>query len=144
MRANAIRAAALVALLQGLAHGTLVTLAKPSHGPAELTVVAAMKQYAFNFSGAHRSYWDLYFGYALLAAGACLVEAALLWLLAPMASALPERLRRIVVLIALANVAHILMVLRFFFFVPIVPDLIVIGLLGVSLLPQRQGASARS
>jgi hypothetical protein len=133
MRAQPIRAAALVALVQGLAHGALVLSAKPTHGPAEQMVVDTMKQYAFDFSGAHRSYWDLYFGYALLAAGACLAEAALLWLVAPMAYEAPQRLRRLVLLIVLANVAHALMVVRFFFFVPMVPDVLVIGLLAMSL-----------
>ena len=119
--------------MQGLAHGSLILSAKPTHGPAEQMVVDTMKQYVFDFSGAHRSYWDLYLGYALLAAGTCLAEAALLWLVAPMASEVPQRLRQLVWLIVFANVAHAWMVVRFFFFVPLVPDVLVIALLAMSL-----------
>lgn len=142
MRPALIRGAAIVALLQGLAHGSLVLLAKPSHGSDELMVVSAMKAHSFDFSGAVRSYWDLYLGYALLAAGTCLVEAILLWLLAPLADSEPQKLRWIVGLIILANLAHALMVLRFFFFVPLVPDAIVALLLVFALRgPARTAAT---
>ncbi len=134
MRPAFIRAAAVVALVQGLAHGCLVLLAKPSHGPDEKMVVSAMKTHVFSFSGAVRSYWDLYFGYALLAAGTCLVEAVLLWLLARFTDGEPQILRRMIWLIILANLAHALMVLRFFFLAPLAPDGIVVLLLLLSLV----------
>lgn len=133
MRPALIRAAAVVALAQGLAHGSLILLAKPPHGPDESLVVSVMKAHVFDFSGALRSYWDLYFGYALLAAGTCLVEAALLWQVAAFARSDPDKLRWIIALIILANIGHALMVLRYFFFVPLVPDAIVITLLTLSL-----------
>lgn len=136
-----IRAAALVALIQGLGHGSLVLLATPHHGPEESRVVETMKAHAFNFSGAVRTYWDLYVGYALLAAGTCLIEAALLWQLAPLARTDPNRLRWLIGLVILANIAHGLLVLRFFFYLPLALDLAIIVLLLIALQRVAQPAA---
>ena len=139
MRSLLIRAAAVVALLQGAAHGSFVLLARPTHGAAEPMVVRTMKAYVFNFSGAHRSYWELYVGYALLAAGTCFVEAALLWILAKLVDTDPERLRWLLGVLILANIGHAAFVLRFFFYVPLVPDLIIVALLISSFIAADQG-----
>src|SRR2546426_9055191 len=77
-----LRVTAVVALLQFFGHAALFVRAQPTHGDAEVTVVAAMKAHRFNFGGSMRSYWDMYYGYGLEAAFICLVEAILFWQLA--------------------------------------------------------------
>jgi hypothetical protein len=139
MRVWPFRAAAVVALLQGLGHAALVLTARP-HQPFQAEVVATMQAHAFDFSGQHRTYWDLYQGYALLAAGACLVEAVLLWLLVGLARAAPERLRGIVVVLVVANLAHLAMMLRSFFPLPAVFDGLIVLILLAALLPARRAA----
>jgi hypothetical protein len=129
--------AAAVALLQFFAHGVLFVRSKPTHGAAESAVVAAMKEQRFNFGGSVRSYWDMYFGYGLEAAFICFVEAILFWQLAAMAGAAPAMARPIVALFLVANLAHAVLVLRYFFLVPLVPDLIIALLLGWALLVAR-------
>ena len=62
-----LRITAALAAIQGLAHGALFVSAKPRYGPAEVAVVEAMRANRF-FAGGTRSYWDLYFGYGLIAA----------------------------------------------------------------------------
>ncbi len=137
MRAGWVRAAAVAALLQGLAHGALFLMARPTHGPDEAMVVAVMRDHVFNFSGAHRSYWQMYFGYGLLAAGVCFVEAALLWLIAPLARTDAPRLGLVVSLLIIANAAHAAIIALFFFYPPLVADAVVALLLGLAIRPGR-------
>jgi len=119
-----LRAAAVLAAIQGIAHGALFVSAKP-RSDAEAAVVTAMRTSRF-FGGGSRSYWDLYFGYGLIAAAACVVEAVLLWQLVRVAQVQPLVARQIVALLIVANVGHALLVWRYFAFpIPIVFDLLV-------------------
>ena len=131
-----LRIVAVVALLQGVSHGTLFVRARPTHGLEEAAVVQAMKGHAFKFAAAPRTYWDMYFGYGLEAAFICLIEAVLFWLLARGTAADAGLVRSIAVLFAVSNVAHGVMLQRYFAFpLPIVFDLIVaIGLTAVALV----------
>jgi hypothetical protein len=129
-----LRVAALVALLQFLGHGAQFLRAKPTHGEAEVTVVAAMKAHRFPFGGSMRSYWDMYFGYGLEAAFICLVEAVLFWQLATIAGAAPAMVRPIVALFLVANLGHAILVMRYFFLVPLVPDVLIALLLAWTMV----------
>src|SRR5437899_12941813 len=84
-----LRVTAVIALLQFFGHAALFVRARPTHGDAEVTVVAAMKAHRFNFGGSMRSYWDMYFGYGLEAARIFLVEASLFLQLAAIAGWTP-------------------------------------------------------
>ena len=129
-----LRVTAVVALLQFVAHGLLFVRARPTHGDAEVAVVTSMKATRFNFGGSMRSYWDMYFGYGLEAAFICLVEAVLFWLLAGVAGTAPAIVRPIVALFLVANVAHAILMTRYFFLVPMVPDILIALLLGWTLV----------
>lgn len=131
-----LRIVSVVALLQSLGHGTLFVRARPTHGPEEVAVVTAMRSHAFTFSLAPRTYWDMYFGYGLEAAVVCLVEAALFWLLAGAAAGNRGLVTSVAALFAVANVAHIVMLARYFAFpVPMAFDaLIAIGLVAAAVL----------
>jgi len=119
-----LRIAAALAAVQGVAHGALFLAARPRHGPAEVMVVEAMKANRF-FAGNH-GYWDFYFGYGLLAAAACLVQAALLWQLARIAGTQPALVRPMIGLFILANVGHALLLMRYFsLYLPIAFDLLI-------------------
>ena len=132
-----LRITAALAAIQGIAHGALFLGAKPRHGPAEEAVVAAMKTNRFDFAGATRSYWDFYTGYGIEAAGACLIEAVLLWQLARIAGTQPATVRPILLLLVFANLAHIALTARYFFYVPIVFDVALIACLGWALAMGR-------
>lgn len=137
------RIAAGVALMQGLAHGILFVESKP-HSAPEASVVAAMRDTHFLMGGALHSYWQMYFGYGLMAAASCLFEAALLWFIAPLARDNPVAFRPLAATILAANVVHALLVLRYFFLVPLVPDSIIMLLLaaGLFVLQRRRGESS--
>lgn len=129
MKIFPVRAAAGIALLQGLAHGGMFLSARPVHGPGEIAVIAAMRGHVFDFAGSLRSYWDMYTGYGLLAAGTCLIEAVLLWLVAPVLLTDMRAARSILALILAANFIHALMISRYFFWIPLAPDILVMLLL---------------
>jgi hypothetical protein len=129
-----VRTAATLAAVQGIAHGTLFLRAKPRHGPAEVAVIEAMQGNRFDFARATRSYWDFYIGYGLEAAAACLVEAVLFWQLARMAESQPALVRPTVALFVLVNLGHALLAARYFFYVPIVFDLLIATCLGGAFL----------
>ncbi|MGH9411879.1 MAG: LIC_13387 family protein [Vicinamibacterales bacterium] len=131
-----LRVVAVVALLQFIGHGTMFVRARPTHGPDEIAVVEAMRSHAFTFAMAPRTYWDMYFGYGLEAAFVCLIEALLFWQLAAATQGNATLVRSIAALFAVANVAHCLMLVRYFAFpVPMVFDAIIaIGLTAVVVL----------
>ena len=128
-----VRAAAILAAVQGLAHAALFISAKPRHGDAEVALVAAMKANRFFAGGL--GYWDYYFGYGLVAASACLVEAALLWEIAAIAGTQPALVRPMVIVFVLANLAHALLLARYFKFpLPIAFDVIIASVLVFALV----------
>ena len=119
-----LRVASILAAVQGLAHGMLFVRARPRHGAAEEAVIAAMKHNRFYRGGL--GYWDFYFGYGLIAAAICLVEAVLFWQLAGMARGNAQTVRPIVALFIAWNVVHALLLVRYFRYpVPIAFDAIV-------------------
>ena len=124
MKANLIfELAAGISFLQGLAHGYKHVTAKPTNGPAEETLVHAMKSHYFNRAGFRRSYWDSLFGYGLMIAFACVMQAALLGCLAWLAQTNAAATRPFAVVIAATNVGYAVFVLRYFFLLPAIFDL---------------------
>jgi hypothetical protein len=120
-----LRIAAVLAAVQGTAHSVLFLTAKPRHGAAEVAVIEVMKSNRF-FAGATRSYWDFYFGYGLLAAAACFVQAILFWQLGKIATSHPTLVRPMVGLFVLANVGHALLIARYFsLYITIAFDLLI-------------------
>ncbi len=131
-----LRLVAVVALLQFIGHGTLFVRARPTHGPDEVAIVEAMRSHAFTFASAPRTYWDMYVGYGLEAAFVCLVEAVLFWQLAGAAPGSGALVRSVAGLFAVANLAHIAMLVRYFAFpLPMVFDgIIAVGLIAAAIL----------
>jgi hypothetical protein len=115
---------AMLAAIQGIVHGGFFVSAKP-RSEAETAVVTAMKTGLF-FGRGTRGYWDLYFGYGLIAAAICLLEAVLLWQLARISLVQPVLARPIVGLLLVWNIGHALLVWRYFAFpIPIAFDILV-------------------
>lgn len=127
-----LRAASVVATLQFVAHSAMFLSAKATHGPVEVAVVEAMRSHQFLFDGSLRSYWDMYFGYGLFAAFNCLVEAVLFWQLATLAKTGAVLVRPIVALFCIANLGYALLVLRYFFVVPLIPDVAIAACLALA------------
>jgi hypothetical protein len=134
---RALRLTALVALVQGLGHAVIFMTAKPRHGESELAVIQAMRAQTFNFGGfAPHSYWDLYYGYGLLAVVFALFISALLWLSSGLAEQ-PGQLRRLVGCIGSAVAVHAVIIARYFFLLPLEFDILVLVGITVSLIFTR-------
>lgn len=97
-----------------------------------------MKSHRFNFGGVvPHSYWDLYFGYGLFAAFNCLIEGALFWQLATIARGDPVRVKPIIALFFVANAGYAILVWKYFFLVPIFPDIAIAVCLGLAFISAR-------
>ncbi len=131
--ASVLRIAAVVALLQFLAHTTLFVTYTPAHGADEAALVQAMQSHVYSFSGTLRSYWDMYFGYGLFSAFNCLIEAVLLWLLADIARHDARRSRPFAALFLFANVGYTALIAKYFFALPGFFDVALVVLLALAL-----------
>jgi hypothetical protein len=115
-----LRTASILALIAALGHTALFLTYKPTHGPDEIVVVTAMQTHVFSFGGFLHSYWQLYFGYELFVTISCLVECGLLWQLANLSTSAPSAIRPMIGLFFLGEVATSILMLKFFFVIPIV------------------------
>jgi uncharacterized membrane protein YhaH (DUF805 family) len=127
------RIAAVVALVQFIGHTSLFLTYKPMHGPDETAVVQAMQTHYFSFSGYVRSYWDMYFGYGLFSAFNCLIEALLLWFIAPFADSPARRILPVAATFLVANVGYTTLIARYFFALPGYFD-VTLGLLMIAII----------
>jgi hypothetical protein len=133
-----LRLASVLALLQFTAHTGLFTSYAPVHGAAEVAVVEAMKSHHFAFQGFSRSYWDFYFGYGLLSAFTCLIEAVLFWKLAMLARKNGSVIRSVIALFCLANIGFAAFCWKFFIVTPIVLDVLIAACLGLAFVGLRR------
>lgn len=137
-----LRVAAVLAAIQGSAHGILVNRYHPSHGDAEVALVEAMQANVFAFGGVNRSYWDFYFGYAMFNAFACLVEAILFWRLGQASKDDNQLVSTVALVFALFNIGHAAIAARYFIVTPIVFDAAIAALLTAAAFRSRQRAPA--
>ena len=127
--------ATALALIQYAAHAFLFLTAKPTHGPEEGAVLDAMRSNRFKIGLSARSYWDFYFGYGLLVILTGLVEVVLLWRLGMIGEAYPLLAHPLIAVLFLFNLAHAVLVWRYFALIaPVAFDIMIASLLGVSYL----------
>ncbi len=93
-----------------------------------------MRAQSFDFGGfAPHSYWDLYYGYGLLAVVFALFIALVLWLTSGLAEQ-PGQVRRFGGCVAVAVAVHAAIIARYFFRLPLEFDLVVIAGVLVSVV----------
>jgi hypothetical protein len=129
--ATILRITSIVALIQSMGHFMLFVTAVPANGKEEISLVGAMNSHHFRFGGIIRhSYWDLYFGYGLLAVLTAFIQAVLFWQLGKFAKTASFVIRPVTALFIFAIAIHAVLIgLYFSFLIPIVFDTIIIGLL---------------
>ena len=118
----------MLALLEAVGHTFLFVSYAPKHGE-EIAVVDAMKRHYFDVGGFSHSYWELYFGYGLFAAVSCLIEAGVLWQIAAFARRGVSGIRPLVAVFFLGEVGYAVLVLKYFFLVPIISHFTMAALL---------------
>jgi hypothetical protein len=114
-----LRAASVLSFLYFLGHSAGVPWT-PSQGGATDLVIGGMKSYRFEVFGTERTYWDFYEGFGLAVSVLVLLEAVVLWLLATLAAKEAHRLRPILLAFLVANLAVLVLVVKFFSLPPIV------------------------
>lgn len=127
-----LRTAAVLALIQGIAHGMLHIRYIPSHGPLEQALVTNMKEASFSFGGFQRTYWGFYFGYGLMVIVTCLVQAGALWLVAGLAQIWPRKVAPLTGLYGVAYALHALLAWHYFFAKPVIFDVLITVALGAA------------
>jgi hypothetical protein len=137
-----LRLTAIVALVQGLGHALLFLTARPHHGERETAVIAAMRAQTFDFGGfAPHSYWDLYYGYGLIAVAFALFIATVLWLTSDLAEQ-PRHLRRLAGCLGAAVLVHATVIARYFFRLPLEFDVVVLTGIAATLVLARSAPPA--
>lgn len=131
-RITALRAAAVIAFIQGLVQAWTVATVEP-RGFAETIVVTTMKGSHLSFGGMSRTYWDLYFGYGMFASATWILEAILLWIVAGMGRNDERGVKAILALLIVANAAHAAATFVWFTPLSLVFDVPVVLLLAVGL-----------
>jgi hypothetical protein len=103
-------------------------------GTKEGVVVETMKSNQFEVMGATRSYWDFFIGYGLIISVTELLQAVVFWQLAGLAKTEPRRTRPLIAVFLLANLVFTILAWRYFFFPPLVGDLLITIALGLAYL----------
>ena len=125
-----LRIAAILSLLFCLGHSAGAPWT-PSPGGQSDAIVQLMQSFHFDIFGSNRSYWDFYLGFGLQLSVFQLLASVVLWLLGGLAADAPVRARPFVLAFLVANIAQLLLVLRFFFLPPIVLSLALTVCLGL-------------
>jgi hypothetical protein len=126
-----LRIAAILSFLYFLGH-TAGMPWTPSEGGHTDLVVGGMKSFRFDVFGSMRSYWDFYQGFGLTVSVLQLLGAVVLWSVAGLAADTPARARPFVLAFLVANVAQLVLVVRFFFLPPLVLSVAVTLFLGLA------------
>jgi len=126
--------AAITAGVQALAHAALFIGKRYTADSPEGPVIAAMKSRSFDLGvlGA-RSFWDMYFGYGLVAATFAAFVAAIVAVAANTTDQATRR--RLIITTTAAILVHAVLVAMFFFLLPLLFDLallvLLVGALGI-------------
>lgn len=122
-------------VIQYVAHTFLFLSGKPSHGSEEIHLVDTMKSMHWSFGGFNRSYWDFYFGYGLIAIvlGAAEIATCFYMLIISRSG---TNVRPLIALWIGVNVVHAVIMLNYFFLLPVIFDgLVSLALLGAFIRP---------
>ena len=131
-----LRIAAIINLLYFVAHTAGIPWT-PALGPAELSVLEAMKTHGFQAGGFTRTYWEFYLGFGVAISGFLLVQAVALWQLASLARSDAARLRPIAASFLVAFVVNAIVAWLYFFPVPAVMAAAIASCLGLAIAASK-------
>jgi hypothetical protein len=130
-----LRFASLVSLLFAVGHTLGGTQSWSPQGETE--VLRAMRSFRFDAEGVSRTYADFYLGFGFTISIYLLLQAVLLWQLAPIARAEPGRVRPLLASLFLASAASAFVSGRFIFAIPVIFSAAVAACLGAAFLAAR-------
>ena len=133
-----LRAASVLTFVHAASHTVGGLLKSPAHGAQEIAVLDTMKSYTFDFMGSMRSYWDFYFGFGLFVTLGLMLQAILLWQLAPLARATPHFARPLLLTLLASFVVMMVLSWQYFFVAPLAIEGLIAVLIAVACLPTRR------
>jgi hypothetical protein len=119
-----LRIASVLTLIHAILHTIGGVFGRPLPGPAE-QAVAAMKSNPFIAMGNLRTFWDFYMGLGLSVTVFLTLEAIVFWMLASLVRTEGHRLRPVIVVFAMGYFAPAVNSFRFFFFGPVIAEVII-------------------
>lgn len=128
-----LRLAAILTFIHAVLHTIGGVFGKPGPGPATIAV-DAMKVNSFIFMGATRTYWDFNRGLGLAVAIFLVAEAIVFWQLASIARSDARPLRPVLITFAVAYLALAANSYFYFFFAPVIVELVIAGLLALAII----------
>ena len=119
-----LRIAAVLTLIHAILHTIGGVFGKPLPGPAA-QAVAVMKSNQFIAMGNPRTFWDFYMGLGLSVTVFLTLEAIVFWMLAPLLRNRSNRLRPVLFVFAVGYFALAVNSFRFFFFGPVIAEILI-------------------
>jgi hypothetical protein len=127
-----LRIASALALIEAVLHTIGGVFGQPLPGAATIAVLA-MKSNHFQVFGLNRTYWNFFIGFGLAITVFLAVESMVFWVLGNLAKIVGPQLKPILWLFLIGYLALATLAYRYFFFGPLVSDLLIAGCLAFAL-----------
>ena len=134
-----LRAASILTLLHSILHTLGGVYGTPDPGPQQIAV-DAMKANTFLAMGHTRSMWAFYHGMGLVVTIFLTLEAVVFWLLGNLVRDSKTDLRDLLVVFVIGYMALAANSLRFFFYPPVIVELLIAGCLVMAILSIKRPA----
>ena len=137
-----LRTASVLTLIHAVLHTIGGVFSEADPGPASIAV-AAMKANQFLLMGNMRSYWEFYRGMGLCVSLFLTAEAVVFWQLGQLAKSDARRLRPVLITFLIAYALLAVNSYTYFFFAPVVTELLISGSLGVAIVTANSDTVVR-
>lgn len=131
-----LRAASILTLIHAILHTIGGVYGTPEPGPQQIAV-DVMKSNTFAVMGHTRSMWTFYHGMGLAVTIFLTIEAIVFWVLGTLIRDNKADLRDLLVLFVIGYMALAANSLRYFFYPPVIVELIIAGCLVMAILSAR-------
>lgn len=131
-----LRVASVLTFLHAVLHTIGGVFGKVPAGPAAVAV-AAMKFNQFPVMGHMRSFWEFYRGLGLATTISLTCESIIFWQLASLAKSGSHQLRPILFTFSIAYAALAVNSHAYFFFGPVVAEILIVACLSMAILTAR-------
>jgi hypothetical protein len=134
-----LRAASVLTLIHAILHTIGGVYGTPEPGPQQIAI-DAMKANTFPVMGHTRSLWAFYHGMGLAVTIFLILEAVVFWLLGDLVRDSKTGLRDLLVVFVIGYMALAVNSLRYFFYPPVIVELLIAGCLVMAILSIRRRA----
>jgi Intracellular septation protein A len=128
-----LRAASILTLLHAFAHTVGGVYATPEPGPQQIAA-EAMRSNTFVVMGHTRSMWAFYHGMGLAITISLIVEAIVFWVIGTLVRDSKADLRDLLVVFVIGYMALAVNSIRYFFYPPVIIELLIAGCLVMAIL----------